>query len=126
MQGERARQSAEALLQGSYWQNVATIGHQVAEALDYAHGQSTLHRDIKPGNLLLDAQNVVWVADFGLAKATEQDDVSHTNDVIGTLRYMAPERFRRAGGHPQRHLQPGTDALRNAGPETGLQRTRPQ
>src|SRR5262249_49786826 len=44
-----------------YWQSVARIGIQVAEALAYAHSQGTLHRDIKPSNLLLDNQGTVWV-----------------------------------------------------------------
>ncbi len=78
---------------GPYWQSVARIGAQVAEALDYAHAQGTLHRDIKPANLLLDSQGVVWITDFGLAKALECDDVSRSGDLAGTLRYMAPERF---------------------------------
>ena len=65
----------------------------MAEALHYAHHQGTLHRDIKPGNLLLDTQGTVWVADFGLAKLAEQDDVTRTGDMVGTLRYMAPEKF---------------------------------
>lgn len=76
-----------------YWQGIATIGLQAAEALAYAHAQGTLHRDIKPANLLLDRHGVVWVTDFGLAKAVEQDPLSETGDVVGTLRYMAPERF---------------------------------
>ncbi len=77
-----------------YFQGVTKIGLQVAEALAYAHGQGVLHRDIKPSNLLLDRDGNVWVTDFGLAKATGSDDLTHTGDVIGTVRYMAPERFR--------------------------------
>jgi WD40 repeat protein/serine/threonine protein kinase len=78
----------------SYARSVARIGVQAAEALEYAHGQGMLHRDIKPSNLLLDAQGTVWVTDFGLAKAAEDDDLTRTGDIVGTLRYMAPERFR--------------------------------
>ena len=78
-------------------QGVARIGAQVADALAYAHGQGILHRDIKPSNLLLDRDGNVWVADFGLAKAAGSDDLTHTGDVVGTLRYMAPERFQGDG-----------------------------
>jgi WD40 repeat protein len=72
---------------------VARIGVQVADALAYAHRQGVLHRDVKPSNLLLDAQGIVWVTDFGLAKAEGTDELTHTGDIVGTIRFMAPERF---------------------------------
>ncbi len=72
---------------------MARIGHQVADALAYAHGQGIVHRDVKPSNLLLGTQGTVWVADFGLAKATDQQNLTHTGDLLGTLRYMPPEAF---------------------------------
>jgi serine/threonine protein kinase/tetratricopeptide (TPR) repeat protein len=77
----------------TYWQSVANIGLQVANALEYAHSQGILHRDIKPSNLLLDNRGTVWVADFGLAKAEDQQNLTHTGDILGTLRYMPPEAF---------------------------------
>lgn len=76
-----------------FYRSVAQVGEQVADALAYAHEQGTLHRDIKPGNLLLDSTGTVWVADFGLAKFAEQDHVSRTGDIVGTLSYIPPESF---------------------------------
>jgi WD40 repeat protein/serine/threonine protein kinase len=78
-----------------YWQGVARVGLQVAGALAFAHGQRVLHRDIKPSNLMLDTHGNVWVADFGLAKASDGEDLTHTGEVVGTPRYLAPERLRR-------------------------------
>ncbi len=78
----------------AYWRGVALIGRQVADALAYAHAQGTLHRDIKPGNLLVDEQGAVQVTDFGLAKALQSSqDLTQSGGITGTLRYMAPEQF---------------------------------
>jgi serine/threonine protein kinase/WD40 repeat protein len=76
-----------------YFRGVARLGVQLAEALEYAHGQGVLHRDIKPSNLLLDTEGRIWITDFGLAKVDDSDELTHPGDVVGTLRYMAPERF---------------------------------
>ncbi len=85
--GERGRPKK------SYWHSLSNIGMQVASALHYAHDQGVLHRDIKPSNLLLDTRGTVWVTDFGLAKADDQQNLTHTGDILGTLRYMPPEAF---------------------------------
>jgi serine/threonine protein kinase len=77
----------------AYFRSVAQIGVQTASALSYAHSRGIIHRDIKPGNLILDTTGNVWVTDFGLAK-TGDGGVTHTGDVLGTIRYMSPERFR--------------------------------
>jgi WD40 repeat protein len=76
-----------------FYRSVAHIGRQVAAGLNYAHARGIIHRDIKPSNLLLDTQGVVWITDFGLAKASD-DGLTQTGDILGTVRYMAPERFR--------------------------------
>jgi serine/threonine protein kinase len=82
-----------------YYRRVARLALQVAEGLTYAHGQGVLHRDIKPSNLLVDTRGTVWITDFGLAKAEGSDGPTRTGDIVGTLRYMAPERFE---GHSDR------------------------
>ncbi|HET6573538.1 MAG TPA: serine/threonine-protein kinase [Fimbriiglobus sp.] len=73
------------------YRTLARIGAQVADALDYAHEAGVVHRDVKPGNLVLDSKGIVWVTDFGLAQVTARAGLTQTGDVFGTLRYMSPE-----------------------------------
>jgi hypothetical protein len=76
-----------------YWARVARIVQQAARAIHYAHTQGTLHCDIKPANLLVDAEGAVWVTDFGVAKALQFEKLTASGEVTGTLQYTAPERF---------------------------------
>jgi hypothetical protein len=75
------------------WRAVAALGVQIAEALHHAHLQGVLHRDVKPGNILVDGQGTAWVTDFGLAKLAGEPELTATGDLLGTWHYMAPENF---------------------------------
>ncbi len=74
-----------------YVRMAATLGMQAALALDHAHGQGIVHRDVKPGNLLVDRAGNLWVTDFGLAHFAREQSLTATGDLLGTLRYMSPE-----------------------------------
>ncbi|HEY4535550.1 MAG TPA: protein kinase [Enteractinococcus sp.] len=64
---------------------------QTARALSAAHAQGLVHRDVKPGNLLIDAKNRVKVTDFGIARLADQVPLTATGQVMGTAQYLAPE-----------------------------------
>ena len=77
--------------------NAAELIAKLARTVHYAHEHGILHRDIKPGNILLDAKGQPHLTDFGLARLLEtKSTVTHTMDVLGTPSYMAPEQ---ASGH---------------------------
>ena len=79
----------------SDWTRFAELARDIASGLEHAHSHNLVHRDIKPGNLMLDRQGHVWITDFGLVKTFDQSQsLSSTGDLIGTPRYMSPEQIR--------------------------------
>ena len=75
----------------AFFRRVAELGIQAAEALEHAHSLGVVHRDVKPGNLMLDARGKLWVTDFGLARTAADAGLTMSGDLLGTLRYMSPE-----------------------------------
>ncbi len=67
---------------------------QACRGLDYAHRHGVIHRDVKPGNLLVNRDNQLKLADFGIAKAAEQSDITKVGSVLGTAAYLSPEQTR--------------------------------
>jgi eukaryotic-like serine/threonine-protein kinase len=67
---------------------------QSCRGLDYAHRNGVIHRDVKPGNLLVSESGVVKLADFGIARATDQSSITQVGSVLGTAAYLAPEQAR--------------------------------
>ncbi|MCA9130039.1 MAG: tetratricopeptide repeat protein, partial [Planctomycetales bacterium] len=101
--GDRADDETEVVLQArittfsgsstkaGFFRSAAVLGVQAAEALQHAHEQGVFHRDIKPGNLMLDANTKPYLTDFGLARIEADAGITRTGDLVGTLRYMSPE-----------------------------------
>ncbi|EUA12071.1 serine/threonine-protein kinase pknD [Mycobacterium kansasii 732] len=69
------------------------IVRQVAAALDAAHASGVTHRDVKPENILVTADDFAYLVDFGIARAAADPGLTHTGTAVGTYNYMAPERF---------------------------------
>ena len=67
---------------------------QSCRGLAYAHRHGVVHRDVKPGNLMRNRDGIVKLADFGIAKAAEQSDITKVGSVLGTAAYLAPEQAR--------------------------------
>ena len=78
--------------------SVVSYVKQVALALQYAHEQHVIHRDIKPENLLVGRNSEILLSDFGIALVTQNSLSQHTQDLAGTIAYMAPEQIK---GHPR-------------------------
>jgi len=83
--------------QSEYFTTVARLICGVADALDYAHTQGIIHRDVKPSNLMLARDGRLVLLDFGIARISEEQAVTLTGAFVGTPRYMSPEQI--TGGH---------------------------
>jgi serine/threonine protein kinase len=100
-------QSCAEILRDDGWLDVdeaIAIIDQACEGLHYAHRHGVVHRDVKPGNLLRAREGDVKLADFGIAKATEQSSITQVGSVLGTAAYLAPEQARGEEAGPRADL----------------------
>src|SRR5437763_357197 len=77
---------------------------QSCRGLDYAHRNGVVHRDVKPGNLLVSDNEVVKLADFGIARAADQSSITQVGSVLGTAAYLSPEQARGDEAGPRADL----------------------
>ena len=99
--------SCAEILRDDGWVEVEealSIIEQACEGLNYAHRHGVVHRDVKPGNLLRAREGEVKLADFGIAKATEQSSITQIGSVLGTAAYLAPEQARGEEAGPSADL----------------------
>ncbi|WAJ47665.1 protein kinase [Mycobacterium sp. Aquia_216] len=80
-------------------ERAVAIVEQVAAALDTAHEVGLIHRDVKPSNILVSSRDFVYLIDFGLARTAADTALTRTGHTMGTMAYMAPERFRGMTDH---------------------------
>jgi serine/threonine protein kinase len=100
-------QSCAEILRDDGWMEVdeaIAVIDQACEGLHYAHRHGVVHRDVKPGNLLRAREGEVKLADFGIAKATEQSSITQVGSVLGTAAYLAPEQARGEEAGPRADL----------------------
>jgi serine/threonine-protein kinase len=99
--------SCAEILRDDGWVEVEeaiSIIEQACEGLHYAHRHGLVHRDVKPGNLLRSREGEVKLADFGIAKTTEQSSITQIGSVLGTAAYLAPEQARGEEAGPSADL----------------------
>ena len=82
----------------AYYDNVARMFAEVADALEHAHQEGVIHRDIKPSNLLLGPDGRIHVNDFGLARILDEPSMTMTGEMMGSPRYMSPEQISTEAG----------------------------
>ena len=110
-------------------QQAAAIGLQILAALNAAHALGIMHRDVKPGNVLIDATGRAVLADFGIARTQDSSTLTSSGMIVGSPSYIAPERARGERGVPSRTCgrsgPRSTPSSRAAPPTTGLGRCPP-
>jgi len=93
---DKAKEAASsAEIDKDYIVGISKIIISVADALDYAHKKGVLHRDVKPSNILIEANGTAKLVDFGLARVESQQTITMTGEFFGTPSYVSPEQIRR-------------------------------